>query len=52
MHQQLKERQDGVTMRVCAEQLQGLAAAGISKQDWARIVIAYEPVWAIGESGS
>lgn len=35
-------------MRVCAEQLSGLAAA-IAREDWARVVLAYEPVWAIGE---
>ena len=34
-------------MEVCAEQLEGIKAA-ITKEDWARIVIAYEPVWAIG----
>ena len=34
-------------MEVCAEQLEGIKAA-ITKEDWARIVIAYEPVWDIG----
>lgn len=35
-------------MKVCAEQLEGLKAAGLSEQEWERIVLAYEPVWAIG----
>lgn len=35
-------------MQVCAEQLEGLKAAGLSEQEWERIVLAYEPVWAIG----
>jgi len=45
--EQLAERESGKTMEVCAEQLEGIKAA-ITKEDWARIVIAYEPVWAIG----
>ena len=43
----MAERESGKTMEVCAEQLEGIKAA-ITKEDWARIVIAYEPVWAIG----
>ena len=34
-------------MTVCAEQLAGLTAA-IAEGDWKKVVIAYEPVWAIG----
>merc|ERR1712127_997229 len=34
-------------MDVCAEQLKP-AAAALSKEDWANVSIAYEPVWAIG----
>lgn len=34
-------------MTVCAEQLAGIKAA-LSEGDWKKVVIAYEPVWAIG----
>lgn len=41
--------------KVIDEQLQGLLSGGnghadgvLSKDDWKNIVIAYEPVWAIG----
>jgi triosephosphate isomerase (TIM) len=34
-------------MTVCAEQLNGIKAA-LTEEDWSRVVIAYEPVWAIG----
>jgi triosephosphate isomerase len=43
----LKDRQDGTTMKVCAEQLEAIKAA-LSEADWKKVVIAYEPVWAIG----
>ena len=33
--------------QVCSEQLEGIKAA-LSEADWAKVVIAYEPVWAIG----
>jgi len=42
-----EEREAGTTMDVCAEQLKPLAET-ITKEDWANISIAYEPVWAIG----
>jgi triosephosphate isomerase len=42
-----EEREAGTTMDVCAEQLKP-AAAALSKEDWANVSIAYEPVWAIG----
>jgi|ERR1719246_39223 len=42
-----EEREAGTTMDVCAEQLKP-AAAILSKEDWANVSIAYEPVWAIG----
>ncbi|EJK58753.1 hypothetical protein THAOC_21096 [Thalassiosira oceanica] len=42
-----EEREAGTTMDVCAEQLKP-AAAMLSKEDWANVSIAYEPVWAIG----
>jgi triosephosphate isomerase len=34
-------------MEVCAEQLAAIANS-ISIDDWSKVVIAYEPVWAIG----
>ncbi|MDA3850770.1 MAG: triose-phosphate isomerase [Spirochaetaceae bacterium] len=43
----LEEREAGKAEEVCFEQLEkGLA--GLSKKDMSNIVIAYEPVWAIG----
>mmetsp|Transcript_27379 Transcript_27379/g.27608 ORF Transcript_27379/g.27608 Transcript_27379/m.27608 type:complete len:272 (-) Transcript_27379:115-930(-) len=45
--EQLADRQSGKTMAVCAEQLAAIAAA-LEPNDWAKVVIAYEPVWAIG----
>mmetsp|Transcript_3051 Transcript_3051/g.4395 ORF Transcript_3051/g.4395 Transcript_3051/m.4395 type:complete len:277 (-) Transcript_3051:239-1069(-) len=42
-----EEREAGTTMDVCAEQLKP-AAEILSKEDWANVSIAYEPVWAIG----
>jgi triosephosphate isomerase len=43
----LNERESGKTMDVCSEQLAAIHAH-LKEQDWARVVIAYEPVWAIG----
>jgi triosephosphate isomerase len=43
----LHERESGSTMAVCASQLAAIAAH-VSEEDWKRIVVAYEPVWAIG----
>jgi len=40
------ERRDGKTKEVCARQLQAVVDAGVV--DWSNIVIAYEPIWAIG----
>lgn len=45
--EQLADRQNGNTMKVCAEQLEALKAA-LKEADWKKVVIAYEPVWAIG----
>mmetsp|Transcript_3788 Transcript_3788/g.6309 ORF Transcript_3788/g.6309 Transcript_3788/m.6309 type:complete len:301 (+) Transcript_3788:115-1017(+) len=42
-----EEREKGVTMKVCAAQLEPLKNA-LSTEDWSKIAIAYEPVWAIG----
>lgn len=41
----LQEREAGVTLDVVAKQL-GALKEGIS--DWSKVVLAYEPVWAIG----
>jgi len=45
--EKLHERESGITMDVCAEQLSAIKAA-LKEEDWAKVVIAYEPVWAIG----
>lgn len=42
-----EEREAGITLDVCSEQL-APAAKLLSKEDWANVAIAYEPVWAIG----
>lgn len=42
-----EERESGVTMEVCASQLKP-AADLLSEEDWEKVAIAYEPVWAIG----
>merc|ERR1711988_677019 len=44
----LEERENGTTMDVCIKQLSALKAIIKDEADWANIVIAYEPVWAIG----
>lgn len=43
----LAERQAGQEQAVVAEQL-ALLLSELSQHDWQRIVLAYEPVWAIG----
>jgi triosephosphate isomerase (TIM) len=43
----LSEREAGRTLTVCRAQLAPIVAV-LSPQDWSKIVIAYEPVWAIG----
>ena len=43
----LAEREAGATMAVCIRQLTAVRAA-LAEADWARVVVAYEPVWAIG----
>jgi len=42
-----EERENGTTMDVCAGQMKPLADI-LSKEDWDKVSIAYEPVWAIG----
>ena len=43
----LAEREAGATMAVCIRQLTAVKAV-LAEADWARVVVAYEPVWAIG----
>ena len=45
--EKLEEREAGKTDAVCARQLKG-ALEGLSSDDLVRVIIAYEPVWAIG----
>ncbi len=41
----LEEREKGVTVEVVTRQLKAVAD---KVKDWTKIVVAYEPVWAIG----
>lgn len=43
--EKLDEREAGKTMEVCFRQLKAIKD---NVTDWSRVVIAYEPVWAIG----
>ncbi|KAJ5677747.1 uncharacterized protein N7477_003380 [Penicillium maclennaniae] len=43
----LEEREANKTIEVVTRQLDA-AAKELSKEQWAKVVIAYEPVWAIG----
>jgi len=43
--EKLEEREAGDTMNVCNRQMKAIAA---KVQDWSKVVLAYEPVWAIG----
>ena len=43
----LEERQAGLTEEICQKQLSG-SLAGVSADEIATMIIAYEPVWAIG----
>lgn len=45
--EQLADRENGTTMEVCSAQLAAISAQ-LQPEDWAKVVIAYEPVWAIG----
>jgi len=44
----LQEKEAHKTEAVCFEQLKAIAGAVKNPADWSRVVIAYEPVWAIG----
>jgi triosephosphate isomerase (TIM) len=43
----LEQRESGVTSKVIEEQIAG-SLAGLSTEQMASVVVAYEPVWAIG----
>ena len=43
----LEDRESGKTMDVCKAQLKAVVDV-LEEKDWENIVIAYEPVWAIG----
>ena len=43
----LEQREQGVTGEVCAMQTK-IALGGVSAEELSRVIIAYEPVWAIG----
>jgi len=43
--EKLEEREAGRTMEVCYQQLTAIVN---NVSDWSRVVLAYEPVWAIG----
>jgi triosephosphate isomerase len=43
----LAERESGATFEIVSSQLEAVRSV-LDTQDWERVVIAYEPVWAIG----
>ena len=43
----LEQREQGITEEICAMQTK-IALGGVTKEELSRIIIAYEPVWAIG----
>ncbi|KRX01127.1 Triosephosphate isomerase [Pseudocohnilembus persalinus] len=45
--EKLEEREAGKTIEVVTAQLNAIAAK-LTQQEWANVVVAYEPVWAIG----
>jgi len=47
----LEEREAGETLDVCKRQLKAMADV-LTEEEWSQIVIAYEPVWAIGTGKS
>lgn len=47
----LAEREAGRTLDVCKDQLKPICAA-LETEEWSKVVLAYEPVWAIGTGKS
>ncbi len=47
----LEERENGITTKVIDQQLEG-SLAGVTLDSGSRLVVAYEPVWAIGTGRS
>ncbi len=45
--EQLSQREQGITREICAMQVK-IALGGVTREQMERVVIAYEPVWAIG----
>ena len=43
----LEQREQGITFEIVGMQTK-VALGGVSKEELARVIIAYEPVWAIG----
>ena len=43
----LEQREQGITAEICAMQTK-IALEGVSAEELSRVIIAYEPVWAIG----
>jgi len=43
----LSDREQGTTLAVCQAQLEAVRRV-LNEEDWANVVVAYEPVWAIG----
>ena len=46
--EKLEERETGKTTEVIFRQLQAIVANIKTDDDWKNVVLAYEPVWAIG----
>ena len=43
----LEQREQGITSELCAMQTK-IALGGVTEEELKRVIIAYEPVWAIG----
>jgi triosephosphate isomerase len=46
--EKLEEREKGTTMDVVVSQMKGFKDHLTKEEDWGSMVLAYEPVWAIG----